>query len=189
MIKYILHGGYVKIKNENNKKYFKETMKSNKKKLIVLLVYLARKEEKWKELEKIDKKNLSNAKSKGQSIKFVVASKETEKLRRQIETADILFIRGGRDAPLFRAFRKIKNLKLLLQGKTVSGTSAGAYLLSKYCYNMDYNHIDKGLGLLPIKTYCHYKPSRKPKLEMLKKYKEKLKTIVLADTEFVVLKR
>ena len=189
MTKYILHGGYIRIKNDNNKRYFKETMKIGKKNIVVLLVYHARKIEKWKEFEKIDRKNLGNAGQKGQRVKFIVASKDPDKLTSQIKSADILFIRGGRDAPLFRAFKKLGDVKSLLKGKTVAGSSAGAYLLSKYCYNMDYNKIEEGLGILPVKIYCHYKPKDKPKLEQLKRHKEKLKTIILRDTEFVVIKK
>ena len=183
MTKYILHGGETKVKNKSNSDFFRELVKSRKKNLVVLLVYFAKPKARWKELVGEDIPRVTRL-NKNKKINFIVA--DEKKFADQAKKAGSIYIRGGKDSLLQRKIKKF-NLKKLFQGKTVAGSSAGANQLAKYYFSTDALKIRKGLGILPIKTFCHFKNNKK-ELENLKKYKEDLKIYTIPETKFVVVK-
>ncbi len=186
MTTFILHGGYTSTPNENNRKYYSKIAELIPKKGKILLIYFAQDEEKWDSLLENDKENF---KKFGNKINFEceVASKDPKELEKQIKNSDCIYIRGGEDYSSIELVRKVKNLKKLISGKIIVGSSMGAYIISSYFYNDTHNNIMKGLNLVPVKTLCHYKESDKEALNKLKRYGENLPLYALKDTEFVVI--
>ncbi len=186
MTKYILHGGNTHTKSEDNKKFFQEIVKDLSPPVNLLIVYFSREENKWPELLKDDKKNFTSA-NPNKKINFILASKDKQTFIKQVKEANVIYMRGGETIMLIGALKNIKNLKELFKGKVVAGSSAGAYVLSKY-YVDSRNDMGEGLGILPIKTFAHYNGNRKEELNRLEKHGEKLPTYALAEGKFVVIK-
>jgi hypothetical protein len=83
-----------------------------------------------------------------------------------------------------------------LKGKTLAGSSAGADLIAKYFYDLDYLEFGKGLGLLPVKTLVHYGSDyNAPNINWesvyknLKAYKEDLEILKLPEGGFEVINK
>lgn len=173
MTKFILHGGYTRDNNGDNKKFFEEITKNAKK---ILCIYFAKKDN-WKSYFEEDKPIFN--------FKNLVLANE-EDIIKQIKEVDTVYIRGGDTELLKERLSKI-NFKKLIKGKTVVGSSAGAYVLSK-CYYSNYKHkIGEGFGILNIKVFCHYNYGERENLEKLKQHNEKLETVVIPDYKYVVL--
>ena len=83
--------------------------------------------------------------------------------------------------------KKVKNLKHLFKGKTIAGSSAGVYTLSKYYYSNDLKNIFNGLGILNIKAYCHIKKTDSRIVSVLNKHKEELPLVLLPDCMWITL--
>lgn len=186
MTKYILHGGRTGIVSEYNRKFFREILKDLKSPINILLVYFAREEDDWPRVTKEDIERFQKAAGK-RKIKIDVAIKNLFELNKQIERADVVYIRGGYTPKLQGAMKKL-DLKNLFKNKVIAGSSAGAYLISKYYYSNDDEVLREGLGLLPIKCFCHY-TSQKNILDKLKKYKENLPLYKIPEQKFVVIKQ
>ena len=188
MTKYILHGGYTRIKNESNKMFFKEILLSFNKSVKILFIFFARPEKDWETLEKREKNHLKTARPDLQ-LDLIIASNDIISLEKQILESDVIYIIGGENKPLINKLKNIKNLKDLFKDKVVVGSSAGAYCLSTYYYSHEAKGIFDGLGILPIKTLAHYSPLLEKKLEELKVYKEKLDTYAIEETKYIVLEQ
>ncbi|MBI4158970.1 Type 1 glutamine amidotransferase-like domain-containing protein [Candidatus Woesearchaeota archaeon] len=174
MTKFILHGGYTRYNNEDNKNFFKEITKHAKK---VLCVYFAKEKDRWEESFEDDKKKTN--------FKNMILANE-EDIENQIKEADTIWIRGGDTNILKEKLSKI-NFKKLIEGKTVAGSSAGVYVLVKYYFSNNRRRLEEGFGILNVKAFCHYTDEERENLEKLKQYKEKLEVILLPDCKYVVL--
>lgn len=77
----------------------------------------------------------------------------------QIQKADVIYFRGGEIEVLQAKLSKIAGWQDAIQNKVVVGTSAGAYVLSKYYIKKSGSLpvLEPGFGLLPIKTVAHYR--------------------------------
>jgi len=186
MTKYILHGGNTHTKSKDNNRFFQEIVKDCPDVCNLLIVYFSREENEWPELLKEDKENFISA-NPAKKINFVLASKDKQTFIKQVKQADAIYMRGGETVMLVNTLKGIKNLKDLFSGKVVAGSSAGAYVLSRY-YIDSREDLGKGLGILPIKTFAHYDDSRKDELIRLKNHRQKLPTCVLEEGKFVVIK-
>lgn len=186
MTKYILHGGKTSLKSADNKKFFQEIVKDLVSPINLLIVYFARVESEWQKLLKQDKENFISA-NPGKVINFVLANKNKDIFINQIKEANAIYMRGGETIMLVNALKNIKNLKELFKDKVVAGSSAGAYVLSRY-YIDSKDRLGKGLGILPIKSFAHYNDTRKDELNRLKNHNEKLSTYALEEGKFVVIK-
>ena len=69
----------------------------------------------------------------------------------------------------------------------VAGSSAGAYVLSRY-YMSSKGEMGEGLGILPIKTFAHYDKGRKDELNKLDAFGDKLTTYPLGEMKFVIIR-
>lgn len=187
MTKYILHGGNTHTKSEDNKKFFQEIVKDIPSPVNLLIVYFSREENEWQELLKDDKENFTSA-NPGKIINFVLASKDKNTFINQVKEAKAIYMRGGETILLIDALKDIKNLKELFKDKVIAGSSAGAYVLSRY-YIDSRNEMGEGLGILPIKTFAHYNDARKDELDRLKSHNEKLTTYALEEGKFVVIEK
>ncbi|PLX27937.1 hypothetical protein C0583_01725 [Candidatus Parcubacteria bacterium] len=106
-----------------------------------------------------------------------------------MKEADIIFIRGGKDVvPLVGILKKIDKLKDVLKNKFVIGSSAGVYALSKY-YIRGNGEIFEGLGVLNIKSICHFSDDRSDLVEKLLNYKEDLELIKIPEEEIVLIEQ
>lgn len=188
MTKFILHGGYTSTPSIHNTNFFKEMVKGLSEPVKILNVYFAAEKGKWQELFEDDKNKFSSF-NPGIKMEFTLASDDMDTLIGQIKSTDVVYIRGGRELLVYEIFRKIENLKELFDGKVVGGSSAGAYVLSKYFYSNSRDSIQEGTGVLPIKCFAHYSDEKADKLQMLKEYGEKLEIYTIPDTEFVAIEK
>ena len=181
MTKFILHGGNTSTLNSSNNDFFVEIIKDVPNKGRILIVYFSRKEEEYHDLFKQDEVNfLSNAENK--ELELVIAKKE--QFINQLKEADAIYIRGGDTFKLLEVLKHsdfIKNIG----GKIVAGSSAGAYVLSRYFFSRNTNDIHKGLGFLPIKIICHYE-GEQGIIDRLKEFGDDLEIVSLRDYEFRV---
>lgn len=116
-----------------------------------------------------------------------MASADAEILTKQIKEATAIYLHGGDTPKLFAALKQIQNLKELFQNKTIAGSSAGVYVLSKYYYTEYYDTYNEGLNILPIKSICHYSDERAKKLESLKNFREELEVVTIEEEKFKII--
>lgn len=190
MTKYILHGGGVSNKTEDNQKFFFEVTKGLSGPVNILCVYYAKEEkEEWPELLVEDKINFSSA-APQKNLNFMMASDEASAFIEQIKAADIIYLRGGNSHVLQSYLEKVEELESLWHGKVIAGSSAGGLVLSKYYYENDDNTFNKGLGILPIKAFCHYTEKKSEKLKQLKEFGENIETIyAIPEEKFFIIER
>ena len=153
MTKFILVGGYPHKAPDGGKAFSEELVKGFKEPVRVLDCLFARPCENWEKAYSQDKefytKHLPNT-------KFELILADPEKFLEQIEDCNAIYIRGGDTRVLMSVLAGVGDWVSKLKGKTLAGSSAGADLIAKYFYDLDYLEFGEGLGLLPIKTIVHY---------------------------------
>ncbi len=192
MTKYILHGGFTRTKNELNRTFFEEIVRDVPDGGVVLLVYFASQNPNDRERAEEDTTSLKEQ-SGGKNLTFVLANEED--FVEQVKHADALYMRGGSTPKLLTTLRKYPDLKTLFQGKTVAGSSAGAYAIGRYSpFHDDESggEIREGLGLLPLRVACHYEsPNLSPNpgaFAKLQDMAQELELVLLKDFEWRVFK-
>jgi peptidase E len=114
-----------------------------------------------------------------------------ENFEKELEWADAVYFRGGETDLLIERLSKYPEWRNKLDGKTVAGSSAGAYMLSKYYFDIVNFGIKEGLGLVEAKSIVHWKSETYQNLnwelalEDLRAHKASLPTYHLAEGEFV----
>jgi hypothetical protein len=184
MIKFVLHGGNSSEINLDNNSFFKEMTVSEKNKLRILLNYFSREESEIAKLSDQDMKRFKKL-SVSKNLEFEIA--QPDKLSEQLKRADVMYMRGGWTNWLTEKLLLTRNLNKLLDNKVIGGSSAGVYTLTKYYYGNDSKRLGKGLGILPIKAYCHYEPKDMKVINKLASYKERLPLLVLPNYKWVVM--
>lgn len=160
-IKYIVHGGYTGVENKSNKEFFSEIVKDLKNEAIILLVFFAS----WNE-DKTEKFNSLclklNSINPDKNFKCVYATKDD--FLKQIEESDAVFFNGGRTQDLLETVAKfdLDSIRSNFNGKTIVGSSAGAYMLASLGASHDDENIRKGMGFLDIRLVCHYNSLNHP---------------------------
>jgi len=187
MIKYILHGGYTSNPSESNKQFYAEMVPDLERPVSLLLVYFSRKREEWQQLFEQDKKHFLERATFKAPPEFILADDNPEKFIEQVKSADTIYMRGGGEFHLIEFMKGIKNTKELFEGKIISGSSMGAYAISKYYYSNDEDKFKEGAGILPIKAFAHYDESKLDKLKKLKDFGEDLKVYTIPDEQFVII--
>ncbi|MFA5127493.1 MAG: Type 1 glutamine amidotransferase-like domain-containing protein [Patescibacteria group bacterium] len=188
MTKYILHGGETSRPTSDNKQFFIGITSDLNNKATILCVYFARTKEKWPAMLEQDKINFSSA-SRQKNLNVTMADDELNNFAEQIKQADVIYLRGGDTDTLKIILNKMKNLDELWRGKIVAASSAGVYVLSKYYYSNSKDNIGDGLGILPIKSICHYKEEKSDKLERLKKHGEDLPVYAIPEEKFFIVEK
>jgi peptidase E len=185
MTKYILHGGGEGAGGDEHDDYFRTIIESlPQEDLKILCVYFAVPDELVLEKHKVyvdffTKNNISD-----KNIELKVASKEN--FIEELQWADIVYFRGGETDRLLEQIKKYPNFKEeISKKKVVAGSSAGVYFLSNYAYSSSRDVIYKGLGILPIKSNCHYKKGKD--LSKLDELPGEL--IVLKEGEFIAIEQ
>lgn len=186
MTKFIFHGGRVG-QDSASDPFYKELVKDVPRHGMVLMVYFASRSEnnnariqydiqKCKEFASVD-------------LRVLVATPKT--FMDQLAIADAVFLRGGSTEKLLEALRRYPNLKEKMVGKTIAGSSAGAYALSTY-FSSHYEDIaQRGLAIVPVRVVTHYgsekMPPRPGAVEALKNTAQELELIVLREVEWRVV--
>ena len=185
MIKFILHGGNFGDENSDNTGFIKEITAGDKKNINFLINCFACDD------NKVDDKYARHTIKfkhfgKGKKINFKLA--EVGIFSEQVKWADVIFLEGGASTDrLVDKLSLTKDLEMLFEGKVVGGSSAGVNCLAKYYYGNEIQKIEAGLGILNIKTFCHYEAKDKEVIEKLAAYKEKLPLLILPNYKWVVM--
>jgi peptidase E len=148
----------------------------------VLFIPFAKKRVSWgKTIEKYKKSFLG--KLIALSGKVFIASTEIEKFKKQLAEADVIFIAGGSELSLKKYF---KNVVIPAKNKIIIGTSAGVNILSSFYFSNDRQKVETGIGLLPIKTICHYSDEKHKFLECLTNKMADCPTLPISENEYVI---
>lgn len=186
--KYILHGGLGE--NGNYKQDFFDEMVATLSKKSITLVYVSAGENKEKKEEKTkQKQNQFKEFLPGKEVTVLMADEDPETFLDQTHTADIVYFGGGDTQQLLQLLTQIpiNILTQHLENKIIVGVSAGANVLSKYYFSSHRQQIEDGLGILPIKAFCHYTLEQEPQLEELERYGEQLTSFALPEDYFVII--
>ena len=183
MTKYILHGGYTRENNPDNDGFFREMTSGFGKNVKILLNYFARPESELESILAEDKHKFIKNSENG-NLEFEVAV--PEKLSEQLERTDLMYMRGGQTDLLINKLSLTDNLKKQFANKTIAGSSAGAYALSKYYSGNDTKKVSDGLGILNLKIYCHYEKYDKDVISQLQSYKENLPLLALPNYKWQI---
>lgn len=193
MTKYILHGGFTHIDNELNRAFYEEFARDIPNQGTILLCYFASKDEDnarryAEDIEKIEQR------ANGKIFKFLMANEKD--FIEQLNQSGALYLRGGSTPKLLSILNKFSNLKERLDGKTVAGSSAGAYAIGKYSAFHDDDsggEIREGLGLLPLRVVCHYESKELPPnpgaLKILMNTHQEFDIVFLRDFEWKVFSK
>jgi len=184
--RFIFHGGATSKPVPSNPAFFREMVKGVEEPTKILLVYFARPNEEWDWLFNDDQQKFSEA-VPDKKLKFELAAEKIEKFTGQIKRADVIYVRGGENEKLIEKLGAMNNLKKLLAGKVYGGSSAGANAASRYFHTNSRNCVASGLGLVPVKVFCHFVPGKKKELAALENFQEKLPVYKIPEAEFVVL--
>jgi peptidase E len=190
MTKYILIGGYQIKANEAN--LGKAIFEDRPGKVNFLICLFARNKTvfDWNELFE-ENKDFFSGLSQGTNIEFKLASEKD--FLSQLKKSDVVYFAGGDSTPLYSALARIGNdWTKNLDSKTVIGSSASTDMLTTYCFDVQQDQIDMGLGLVPVKTIVHFgAKGYTPKVgwhkakETLREYGDKLPVYALKEGEFI----
>ncbi len=185
MTKYVLHGGNTGELNSDNNAFFAEMTADLPGKIKFLLNYFAREDGEVEKCAKDDKKRLLDN-SGNKDIEFQIT--DPTKIAEQIRWCDVMYMRGGETKKLLDQMKKVSNLESLFQNKVITGSSAGVYILVKYYRGNISNRLDEGLGILNLKSFCHYSPDEGKNLQELIEYGDKnLPVLTLPNFKMAVL--
>jgi len=189
MTKFIFHGGGLSNNTHSNDSFYKELVKEVPENGIVLLVYFASRSENDEDRIYHDIQRCKEFASV--NVEVLVATQE--EFIHQVATASAIYLRGGSTEKLLTALNKYPDLKEKFNGKTIAGSSAGAYALSTY-FSSHYEDIaQEGLSIAPVRVVTHYEsekmPPRTGAVEALRKIAPELELIVLREGEWKVVQQ
>lgn len=188
MTKFILHGGFSRTLNEQNRKFREEVVKDVPENGQLLIVYFSRPDDEYPKLASQDVPAFKEA-AGGKKINIVIAGKDN--FIEELKSSQAIFMRGGRTELLADELKKHPELKDLIKGKTIAGSSAGAYVLSRYYHSASRGGIHEGLGILPLRMICHYQSDtfkfNDDPVSLMEKYPKDLPLIILKDFEYTVI--
>ncbi len=179
--KYILHGGFVPGKKQQDNLFFQEMLKDAPDTAKVLLVYFAEAEDKIPLRIEQDTEELDLNKG-SKELEIRVASEIT--FHEDCEWADVIYLHGGKTVKIMECLSKYPHIKDFFTGKIVAGDSAGAHSLGMIFYSKNSKVIGNGLGVLPLKIMAHYEDeipnpflNIEPELETLLLHENETKVI------------
>jgi peptidase E len=188
MTKYILVGGYPHKAKDKGKALCEESIAGLNEPIKILICLFARDKKQWTKLFKENQqffiKNLPAKK-----LEFILANEKN--LIKQIQSSNLINFNGGDTTILIKMLDKFPEWTKKLKNKNIMGSSAGADILSKYNYDIEFFKCSNGYGLIPIKTIVHFKSAKytppigwNKAYEKLKNYKEDLPIWALSEGEF-----
>ena len=186
MTKYLLHGGYTRRDNELNRTFFEEFVRDIPDGGTILMVFFASTKDPTDSIQDIETGMTKAAQAK--QLYFVLATEQD--FLAQLTHVDAVYFHGGNTNKLLDTLRAYGDLKPLFEGKTVAGSSAGAYVLAKYGAAHSEEHMREELGILPLRVVCHYEsPDHPPHTTSLKELEgtaTDLELVLLHDCEWKV---
>lgn len=192
MIKFFLHGWVTSPKTEKNKKFFQETVNQvngNK----ILIVPFSQKNREYENQYEVDKSKFEYH-NPDKELEFTMASTDTYTIIEQIKEADLLYFSWGLQEHHLEVLRPIKNLEELIEWKIVAGNSAWSVIWCQSFFSGDYNRLEDGLWILPIKLMVHWQGKKydnynEERLKKLKNYGEDLPVYCVKEQEYIVLEK
>ncbi len=188
MTKFIFHGGGTRPTSEGNDSFYKELVKDVPDGGTVLFVYFASRTDDNRERIAQDTTRC-NEFADGKSLNVLVATPED--FLDQVAVSDAIYFRGGSTEKLLTALKQYPDLKAKLNGKTLAGSSAGAYALSTYFSSHYEGIIAEGLGIAPVRVVTHFESSTMPPkaeaVEALRNMDSDLELIILREGEWKVV--
>jgi peptidase E len=189
MTKFILHGGFTRKENELNRSFYEEFVSDIPDGGTILLVYFASRYDDTTEVfQSQSKKFLEQA--KGKKFTFVHATKQD--FLDQMKQSDAIYFHGGSTNKLLDVLRSYPDLTQFIEGKTVAGSSAGAYALAKFGASHSEDVMREGFGLVPLRVVCHYESTELPPavgaVSILKNTAQDLELVLLKDCDWRVFK-
>lgn len=169
--KVVVSGGFAEESNELNSLFFKEILEGTGDVVTVLLILFSRPEAVWDMKSKGAIAQFDKVKG-SKKVDYVIANHN--KLEDQIANSDVIYIRGGTNSLLIDEVARHPRFVELIKGKIVAGESAGTYLLSDYFFSKSEGGVFRGLGVLPVKTICHFEGKNEEQLDRCPKELEKL---------------
>ena len=186
MTRFILHGGYTNVDNEQNSNFWRELSQYTPDGGNILLVNFSRKDD---EMNKYFEEDKNRILKEIHNKKFIFSLASKENFMEQIKIANTIYMRGGNTEKLLDTLKQYHDFSKSLTGKVVSGDSAGAYVLAKY-YPVSNGKVNEGLGILPIRIICHYENPRfefkNDLLILMEQYPKDLELVILRDFEYRV---
>ena len=82
-----------------------------------------------------------------------------ERFTEQVEACDILVLCGGDSPTLINTLKGIDGWREVLHNKVIVAYSAGVSALMQYSYNLDHHRIVEGLGIIPMQSIVHWRPT------------------------------
>lgn len=187
--KIIVVGGYPHKAKDGGKAFYKSLVADFSEPVKVLMCFFARPKDNWQDAFLQDKNyfatNLPN-------VKVEIKLATHENFIEELKWCNSIYFRGG-DIDLVPLMSEYSDWQNYLDGKIVAGSSMGAYMLSKYYFDISSNTIKNGTGTTNTKVIVHWK-SQLPEyvntkweegLKELTEYKENLPIYKLAEGEFV----
>ena len=180
----------VRYQNEDNDSFFREFVKNLEDGDQVLHIGFARRD--------LDERRRTFERDKSlilaQTTKDItVIAATTTDLAKQLEASRAVFVTGGDTEGLIEDVRACGNFAALLSGKVVAGSSAGAYLLSRFYFSGKTKGVLPGLGILPVRILCHYGnpefDATDEALDLLRTYSEDAELLALKECAWVVRTR
>lgn len=185
MTKFILHGGFTREDNELNRSFLREITKDLPESSKILLVMFAVDDDKVNDKFKFFSE-LLDKNANGKHFEYVLATKQD--FSKQVSQANAVYLQGGDTAKFRDTLDEYPGFEKDIQGKVVAGSSAGAYVLSKVYFSVTQGGIMEGIGILPVKTVCHYQSkiqeNRDKGPEELEALDDGLELVVLKDFEW-----
>jgi peptidase E len=183
MTKFILHGGGETQRNKKHDEFFREFIKNLPEKAKVLLVYFAVEDDLVAEKHLVYEKYFRDL-SAGKEIELKIASKEN--FIDELRWAEGVYFRGGDTYMLLDAIKEYPEFEEeILKKELVAGSSAGVYFLSNHSLSASRGIVYEGLGILSIKTNCHYEDNKKEEIKILDKYPGEL--LLLKEGEYKII--
>lgn len=184
MTKFILHGGGEGGGGVEHDDFFREIINSLPKKSTVLCVYFAIPDDRVTEKHAVYVDYFTRNNTENKDISLIIASKEG--FVGELRCADAVYFRGGDTHMLLEQIKKYDNFENeLLKKIVVAGSSAGVYFLSQASYSSRRNVVYEGLGILPIKSNCHY--DTKKNVHILDRYSGDL--ILLEEGAYKIIEK
>lgn len=187
MTKFILHGGFTRRENELNRTFFEEVVRDIPEGATLLMVFFAaRYDDPTETFNELKQKLEAAAGSK--KLNITLATKEN--FIQELTDAKAVYFHGGSTNKLLDVLRSYGSIKPLIEGKTVAGSSAGAYAIAAYGASHSEDAMLEGLGLAPLRVVCHYESAELPPaagaVEVLKNTATDLELVLLHDFEWKV---
>lgn len=82
-----------------------------------------------------------------------------ETFLQQLDSADVVYFHGGDTNLLFKDLPNAQSLKKHFKGRVISGSSAGANMLSKYYWSSTRGGFCEGRAILNVNVMVHYRPA------------------------------